>query len=54
MADNSVCLTWPGVELIRDPYSRAQQGEVALTAISLVDFALIRAAGYQQLAFQIA
>lgn len=52
--DNSVCLTWPGVEMIRDPYSRASQGEVALTAISLVDFALIRAAGYKQLAFRLA
>ena len=52
--DNSVCNTWPGVEMIRDPYSGASKGEVALTAISLVDFALIRKAGFAQLAFKLA
>ena len=52
--DNSVCPTWPGVELIRDLYSGSSSGLVHLTSISLVDFALIRPAGYRQLAFKLA
>ena len=52
--DNAVCNTWPGTELIYDPYSRSAHGEIALTAISLVDCAIVRSAGYQQVAFQLA
>ena len=49
--DNSVVFTWAGVEIIRDMYSGAASGEVALTALSLVDFHLIRKDGYAQLGF---
>ena len=54
-ADSAVCNVWSGgQELIYDPYSRSQHGEIALTAISLVDCAIIREAGFQQVAFQLA
>ena len=52
--DNAVCNTWPGMELIYDPYSRASRGEISLTAVSIVDCAILRTAGYAQVAFQLA
>ena len=55
MADaDSLVALWEGLEIIRDPYSGASQGEVRITAISLFDFAVLRAAAYSKLAFKIA
>ena len=34
------------MELIRDPYTRASQGEVALTAIMLWNFKVLRETGW--------
>ncbi|MCY4002499.1 MAG: phage major capsid protein [Rhodospirillales bacterium] len=43
---NAVAPIWRALELIRDPYSRASQGEVALTAIVLWSFKIIRETGW--------
>lgn len=42
----AVAAIWPSMQLIRDPYTQAAKGQVALTAIQLWDFALIRAANF--------
>ena len=43
---NAVAPIWRALELIRDPYTRASQGEVALTAIMLWNFKIIRETGW--------
>lgn len=43
---NAVAPIWRAMELIRDPYTRASQGEVALTAIMLWNFKIIRETGW--------
>lgn len=39
----AVAAVWPSVSLIRDPYTGAAKGEVAVTATALWDFKIIRA-----------
>ena len=39
---NAVAPVWPTVELIRDPYSSAAKGEVAITAVMLFNFKVLR------------
>ena len=46
-----VAAVWDAGELIRDPYSGAAKGEVALTLIYLWDFGLPRPANFQRLKF---
>lgn len=36
-----------GVELIRDPYTNAAKGQVAVTAVMLADFAILRTGAYR-------
>ena len=43
---NAVAPIWRALELIRDPYTRASQGEVALTAIMLWNFKVLRETGW--------
>ena len=43
---NAVAPIWRALELIRDPYTRASQGEVALTAIMLWNFKILRETGW--------
>ena len=43
---NTVAAIWPGVEIIRDVYTREAEGEVRLVGILLHDFAILRTAGY--------
>ena len=43
---NAVVPIWRALELIRDPYTRASQGEVALTAIMLWNFKIVRETGW--------
>ena len=43
---NAVAPIWRAMELIRDPYTRASQGEVALTAIMLWNFKVLRETGW--------
>ncbi|MDE0341950.1 MAG: phage major capsid protein [Deltaproteobacteria bacterium] len=38
----AVVAMWPSVQMIRDPYSSAQKGEVVVTMQGLYDFAVIR------------
>lgn len=46
MARAAVAPVWEGIRLIRDEISGAAKGEVALTAISLVSFGVLRKAQY--------
>ena len=46
-----VAAVWEAGELIRDPYSGAAKGEVALTLCYLWDFGLPRAANFQRIKF---
>ena len=43
---NAVSVLWNGVELIRDPYTNAQSGEVHITAVCLWDYATLRKGAY--------
>lgn len=43
---NAVAPIWRGMELIRDPYTRASQGEVAITAHMLWNFKVLRENGW--------
>ena len=46
---NAVAAVWEGLELIRDPYSGAAKGQVALRAIALWDFAILRADAFKRI-----
>lgn len=43
---NAIAPIWRALELIRDPYTRASQGEVALTALMLWNFKVLRETGW--------
>ena len=43
---NAVAPIWRGMELIRDPYTGAAKGEVAITAVMLWSFKILREAGW--------
>ena len=53
-ARGSVMPVWEGLQLIRDPYSAAASGKVALTAIALWNFQVVRTAAYAQRQFRVA
>ena len=40
---------WSAAQMIRDPYSLAQQGEVRITMLALWNFAILRSAGFARL-----
>ena len=46
----AVAAVWPAVSLIRDPYTGAATGEVALTATALWDFKVIRSGHFIKIA----
>ena len=55
MRGDSIAAVWPAIELIRDPYTAAAKGQVALTAITLWDaYTAFRSGAYQRLKFKIA
>ena len=55
MRGDSIAAMWPALELIRDIYTRADQGGVVLTWISLWDaYTAFRAAAYKRVAFKLA
>ena len=55
MRGDSVGAVWPSIELIRDQYSNAADGQVALTAITLWDcYTAFRASAYKRLKIKIA
>ena len=43
---NAVAPIWRGVETIRDPYSGAASGEVAVTMLMLWNLKILREAGW--------
>ena len=45
--DDAVAPVWEGINLIRDPYTGAAKGEVAITAFSLHGFKFLRTAGWK-------
>ena len=47
MARAAVAPIWEGIRLIRDEISGAAKGEVALTAVSLTSFGVLRKAQYR-------
>ena len=47
----SVAAVWEAGELIRDPYSGAAKGEVALTLCYLWNFGLVRATNFARIKF---
>ena len=44
---------WRGIQVVRDPYTRAANGQVALTVIMLVGQALVDANPYARVAFKL-
>ena len=52
---DSVAAMWPGVEVIRDPYTAAASGEVSLTWVALWDaYTVFRSDAYKRVAFKLA
>ena len=49
---NTVAAVWPGVEIIRDPYTRESHGEVRLIGRLIWNFNILRKAGYIRHAFR--
>lgn len=55
MRGDSIAAVWPVLEVIRDIYSRADQGGVVLTWITLWDaYVAFRASAYKRVAFKLA
>lgn len=50
----AVVPTWQGVALLRDPYSRANEGEVVVTATMLTGFAMLRQDAAKRVEFKLA
>lgn len=48
-----VAPVWQGVQIIRDPYSAADDGEVILTAVMLANFGIVRSDGASRLKFKL-
>ncbi len=48
LAGAAVAAVWPSLQLVRDPYTAAAKGQVALTIVQMWDFALIRAANFRR------
>ena len=44
---NAVAPIWEGVQLIRDIYTQAQEGQVRLTMLMLWNFKIVREAGWK-------
>ena len=49
---NTVAAVWPGVELIRDPYTREAHGEVRLIGRLIWNFSILRKGGYIRHSFR--
>lgn len=50
----AVAPVWQGVELIRDPYTNAAKGQIALTAVALWNFGIVRPNGFVRVKFKLA
>ena len=51
---NSVCPVWEGLTIIRDEVTQAAKGQIALTAVALYSFRILRAAAYKRLSYKLA
>ena len=51
---NAVAPIWKGLEFIRDPYSKAAEGEVAMTVVQLWNFKVLRETGWSIYKTQVA
>ena len=49
---NAVAAVWENLDLVVDPYTAAEEGEVVITAYMLQDSAVVRSAGYRRLRFK--
>lgn len=49
---SAVCPVWQGLEILRDPWSKASSGEISLTAVALHAFAILRTDAYYIQALQ--
>ena len=54
MGASAVLPTWQGVQVYRDEATRIAQGEIALTAVALFNFAVLRPAAYQVFKLKVA
>ena len=50
----AVAPVWQGFELLRDPYTNAAKGQVAITATALWNFGILRSEGFKRLKFKLA
>lgn len=50
----AVAPVWQGVELIRDPYTDAKSGQIAITAHALWNFGIVRSDAFNRLKFKLA
>ena len=46
---NAVAPVWRGIEMIRDPYTGAARGQIAITAVMLWNFKILRDAGWKRI-----
>ena len=51
---HAVAPLWDGLEILVDPYSKSDTGEIVLTAVLLMNFKVVRAAGYTRYGLKIA
>ena len=50
---HAVAPIWEGVSLIPDEVTKAATGEIVLTAVMLMNFKIIREAGYKRFSFKV-
>lgn len=51
---HATALIWRGVELIPDRLSRADPGQILITAVMLYAFRMLRSVGFARLSFKLA
>ncbi len=51
---NAVAPVWEGVQLIRDEVTAAAKGQIAVTAVALWGFKILRSDGFERLRFKVA
>ena len=49
LAQAATIINWPAVELIRDPYTDASKGLVALTLVNMWDYKILRQANFAKI-----
>ena len=44
--------SWRGIQLVTDPYTKAKEGQIVLTAVNIVGFDMVDGAGYSRIEFK--